>query len=94
MLDLMDDLVRLVQKLAPGYRPKYSKYYVRLEHDGQVNNFVTFQALKTAVRVTAALSESEETKRALEEAQLEYGRTWVDLDTSWISREKAEEDGK
>ena len=41
---LTDELLALVNEIAPGMALKYNKYYIGLARDGVADNFITFRA--------------------------------------------------
>lgn len=76
---LADRLLEMIQSFAPGYEPKYNKYYIGPAKNGQANNFLVIRPRKSGVRLELKLPETEETTERLEAAGLEvleYDRRW------------------
>jgi len=77
-VELADELYKIVQTIAPGYKLKYNKYYIGLEKAGIVNNFVWFKPKKQFVKIESRMVENEELTTELETAGLdfEYSARW------------------
>jgi len=71
-VELADELFAIVQTIAPGYKLKYNKYYIGLEKEGIVNNFVQFKPKKQFVKVESRMEQDEEISSELEAAGLEF----------------------
>jgi hypothetical protein len=74
----VDELFKIVQSIAPGYKLKYNKYYIGLEKGGVTNNFVYFKPKKQFTTIESRMPENEELKTELEEAGLdiEFTSKW------------------
>ena len=70
-VELTDDLFKIVQVVAPGYKLKYNKYYIGLEKGGVVNNFLFFKPKKQFVKVESRMVEVDELTTELEAAGIE-----------------------
>ena len=70
-VEFVDELFKIVQTVAPGYKLKYNKYYIGLEKGGMVNNFVYFKPKKQFVKIESRQPENEELKAELENAGLD-----------------------
>jgi hypothetical protein len=66
-----DNLFKIVQSVAPGYKLKYNRYYIGLEKGGIANNFVYFRPKKQFTTIESRMPENEELKTELEEAGLD-----------------------
>lgn len=73
MLAQVDNFHRLIQNFAPGYEPKYNRYYIGLAKDGQPCNFVTFEPLPRGkvVRLTMKLPQSKAVSEEIEATGLD-----------------------
>ena len=70
-VELADELFKIVQSIAPGYKLKYNKYYIGLEKEGMVNNFIYFKPKKQFVKVESRMTEDEALTAELETAGIE-----------------------
>ncbi len=70
-LQATDDLLKLVNKVEPKAKLKYNKFYIGLEVDESVRNFVTFTPQKKHVIMTIKLPQSKEVDDQLEEAGID-----------------------
>lgn len=77
-VELTDNLFKIVQNIAPGYKLKYNKYYIGLEKGGVVNNFVNFKPKKQFVKIESRMVLNEELSAEMEDAGLdvEYFPKW------------------
>ena len=71
LLTTDDLLVKLVNKVEPKAKLKYNKFYIGLDVDGSVRNFVTFAPQKKHVLMTLKLPHSKEVDEKLEEAGID-----------------------
>ena len=69
-LKLMDGMVDIVQRVAPGHEPKFLKHYVGLAKDGSPNNFIVFKPRKKNVLVELRHPKSEEITGLIEDRGL------------------------
>jgi hypothetical protein len=81
LLTTDDLLVNLVNKVEPKAKLKYNRFYIGLDVDGSVRNFVRFTPLKNHVVMEIKLSQTAEIDQQLEDANIElmkydapYGR--------------------
>jgi hypothetical protein len=95
MLKFVDQLLKLVQEVAPNAELKYNKYYVGLSINNSANNFVHFRPLKSAVVIKFKLEKSEDADRLIEEAGLEtltYEKRWsqyrIRIDPSFSDQQR------
>lgn len=70
-MGLMDNLLHLIGEIAPGYEPKYNKFYVGLSKDGTTNNFAIFKPRRKSVLVEVRLPKSETVSQGIEDSGLE-----------------------
>ncbi len=70
-LKLLDNMIDLIQELAPGYEPKYNKFYVGLAKEGTPNNFALFKIRKKAILVEIKIPKSESVTNLIEESGLD-----------------------
>lgn len=78
-LAMMDTLVDLIRHFEPDVEPKYNKFYIGLEKQGQPTTFVIFRPKKEWLRLEARLSKSEEIEKKLEDTGLDV----MDYDARW-----------
>lgn len=76
---LADELLEIVNEVAPGHELKYNKFYIGLAKDGQPDNFVIFRPRKTNLNMEIRLEQSVETDKLIEEAGLDF----MDYDNKW-----------
>jgi hypothetical protein len=70
-VELADELFKIVLSIAPGYKLKYNKYYIGLEKEGMVNNFVFFKPKKQFMKVESRMVEDDALTAELETAGIE-----------------------
>lgn len=70
-VEFVDELFKIVQTFALGYKLKYNKYYIGLEKGGITNNFVYFKPLKQFTTMISRMPENEDLKAELENAGLD-----------------------
>ena len=78
-LALTDQLLKIVHEVEPKALLKYNKYYIGLEVDGSVFNFVSFKPRKANVVMTIKLPQSDEIDGQLQDAEFEllpYESRW------------------
>ena len=76
---LADELLEIVNEVAPGHELKYNKFYIGLAKDSQPDNFVVFRPRKINLNMEIKLEQSAETDKLIEEAGLdlmEYDNKW------------------
>src|SRR6266511_4016512 len=76
-LKLADDLLAMVQEIAPGMQFKYNKFYIGLVKDGIPNNFLICRPLRKYLGVDLKIPRSEELSQRLQDAgidTLDYAR--------------------
>ena len=78
VLDIVDDLHRVIKSLDPAFELKYNKHFIGLVRHGKPDNFVVFQPRKQWLRMGLSLSQSDEHTAALESAGLK-----PDYDLKW-----------
>lgn len=71
-VELVDELFKIVQTVAPGYKLKYNKYYIGLEQGGTVNNFVYFRPKKQFAKIESRMAENDELSSEMESAGLDF----------------------
>lgn len=76
---LADELLEIVNEVAPGHELKYNKFYIGLAKDSQPDNFVVFRPRKTNLNMEIKLEQSIETDKLIEEAGLDL----MDYDNKW-----------
>lgn len=76
---LADELLEIVNEVAPGHELKYNKFYIGLAKDSQPDNFVIFRPRKTNLNMEIKLEQSREIDKLIEEAGLDL----MDYDTKW-----------
>jgi hypothetical protein len=76
---LADELLEIVNEVAPGHELKYNKFYIGLAKDGQPDNFVIFRPRKTNLNMEIRLEQASEIDRLIEEAGIDL----MDYDTKW-----------
>lgn len=76
---LADELLEIVNEVAPGHELKYNKFYIGLAKDSQPDNFVIFRPRKTNLNMEIRLEQAGEIDKLIEEAGLDL----MDYDTKW-----------
>lgn len=76
---LADELLEIVNEVAPGHELKYNKFYIGLAKDSQPDNFAIFRPRKTNLNMEIKLEQSVETDRLIEEAGIDL----MDYDNKW-----------
>ncbi len=71
-VELVDELFKIVQTVAPGYKLKYNKYYIGLEQGGTVNNFVYFRPKEQFAKIESRMAENDELSSEMESAGLDF----------------------
>ncbi len=69
---IVDRLLEIVNEFAEGYKLKYNQFYIGLEKDGRVNNFVHFSPKKSGTNIYIQLPFSEETQNKMEQNGLHF----------------------
>lgn len=72
MMDIMDELLKIVQSVAPEYQLNYNKHYIGLSKDGVANNFVHFKPKKQWVALLAKIPQSDELSGELDDVSFEW----------------------
>lgn len=71
-LSLLDELLAIVNEVAPGHGPKYNKVYVGLaDENGMPDNFVAFRPRKEFVAMNFRIPKAEEISALIEDAGLD-----------------------
>ena len=79
-LEMADELLPLIQSIAPDLSFKYNKFYIGMAGaNGKVNNFVVMKPQKNSLRVELRLEKSEATQKKLDDAGLEL----INYDARW-----------
>ncbi|MBS3821944.1 MAG: hypothetical protein KGY81_09315 [Phycisphaerae bacterium] len=76
---LADELLEIIHEFDSAFELKYNKFYIGLAKDGQPNNFASFRARKSHLRLEVRLPDSDEMRERLEQAGLdlmEYDARW------------------
>jgi hypothetical protein len=71
-LAMVDQLFLMIKEIDPLLELKYNKFYVGLEREGQVDNFVTFRPRKSHLILRFKGPQSDEIAAKANEAGLEY----------------------
>lgn len=69
---IADKLLEIVNEFAVGYKLKYNQFYMGLERDNHVNNFVYFSPKKSGTNIYIQLPFSEETQNKMEQNGLHF----------------------
>lgn len=85
----VDAVFAHIQEQAPGYTFKYNKFYIGMEKDGLVKNFVTFRPKKSYFYLCVKADMDMELKDKLEAAGIEnkYVSRWKELQISMNSEQ-------
>lgn len=91
---LAERVVEMVNTFAPGFEPKYNKYYVGVAREGQALNFIILRPRRTTLRIEIKVPQEDETTTRLEESSLtlvdyepRYGAYRIDLRSEDIEDE-------
>ena len=68
VVQIADELMKLVNSLGPGLGLKYNKYYIGLQRDGVADNFIAFTPRKKHMILEARIDHSEELDSRIEDA--------------------------
>jgi len=66
-LKIVDELMELVNQVAPNYKLNYLKAYCGLSNGGNSDNFITFQPNSDNVLFNLAIEESEDVQNLIDE---------------------------
>lgn len=66
-VEMVDDVLEIIKSFKPNVSLKYNKFYIGLEENGHVNNFVSFQPKKKFTWLLLKVPKTSETDTALEE---------------------------
>lgn len=76
---LVDRVLDLIHKFMPETRLKFNKFYIGVEKEGVVDNWVIFRPKKEFLRIEVRLQHSEEMDKWLDEQKfdlMEYDGIW------------------
>ncbi len=95
VLKQVDSVFEFIKEMAPGYKFKYNKFYIGLEKDGLVKNFVVFRPKKSFFYLCIKTDFDQELKDKLEAAGLDvkYEGRWREYRVR-MENSKAYEDNK
>ncbi len=65
-MKIVDEALKLITEVIPGYQLKYNKFYVGLAQNGRADNFVIFRAKRNFTRFEIRLDKSEELENEIE----------------------------
>lgn len=68
---IVDEALSLIDEVIPGYQLKYNKFYIGLEKDGQIDNFIIFRAQKNNARFEIRLDQSDVLESKIDRAGLD-----------------------
>ena len=72
-VEVVDSLLEIINEFSPGYKLNYTKFYIGLMKDDQINNFIQFIPRRNRVsEVDIKLPFSEEIQKSIEEKNLIY----------------------
>ncbi|MDQ3766296.1 MAG: DUF5655 domain-containing protein, partial [Actinomycetota bacterium] len=71
MLEVTDDLLKLVHDVAPEMALNYNKHYIGLAKDGVASNFVMFKPQKTRVLAEFRIALSDKITQYLEDEEMD-----------------------
>jgi hypothetical protein len=69
---IVEQILELITSILPGYSLKYNKFYIGLEVNGQIDNFVIFRAKRNFTRMEVRLAQDEDFESFLEIAGLNF----------------------
>ena len=69
-LRVVDDLLDLVNEVAPGGSLRFTKYYIGLEYHGQARNFASFTPTRQFVTMKFKLSRDDDTDGLIDDSGL------------------------
>ena len=76
---LADQILALTHDFAPTAQLSYNKHYIGIWVDGRPRNFAIFRPQRNAARLEVSLPKTDETDRAIEEADIDF----LDYDSRW-----------
>lgn len=63
---IVDEALKLITEVLPGYQLKYTKFYIGLSQNGRADNFVIFRAKKNFTRMEIRLDQSDDLENDIE----------------------------
>ena len=69
-MTVVDGLLDLVNKVAPGGSLRFTKYYIGLEYHGQARNFASFAPTRQFVTMKFKLSKDDDTDGLIDDSGL------------------------
>ena len=80
ILEMVDELAKMLKAIAPEYELKYNKYYAGLQtHAGSVNNFLQFRPKQNFLKLSFNCAQSTDLEKEIEAAGLDligYDQRW------------------
>lgn len=70
-LQIVDEILKIIQEILPGYDLKYNKFYIGLAQDGRADNFILFRPKKQFTRMEIKIDRSEELENEIESKGLD-----------------------
>lgn len=69
---LVDNVMDLIHEFMPETKLKFNKFYIGVEKEGVVNNWVIFRPQKASLRIEVRLPRSEEMDKWLDEQKFDF----------------------
>ena len=68
---VVDDALKLITEILPGYQLKYNKFYIGLAQNGRADNFIIFRAKKNFTRMEVRLNQDNDLENEMEKKGIE-----------------------
>ncbi len=78
-VEMVDALLPMIRKVAPGHSLKYNKFYIGLAADGMPNNFVVFRPKKGFLSFEPRLEKAADIQKILDKSGIDI----MDYDSRW-----------
>lgn len=63
---VVDDALKIITEILPGYQLKYNKFYIGLAQNGRADNFIIFRAKKNFTRMEVRLDQDNDLENEME----------------------------
>lgn len=65
-IKVVDEALKIITEILPGYKLKYNKFYIGLAQNGRADNFIIFRAKKNFTRMELRIDQDEELENEME----------------------------
>jgi hypothetical protein len=79
-VSMVDDVLAWINDFSPGFKLNYTKYYIGMTENGQINNFIKYRPQKNGIlRLDIRIPKSDEIDEKINSANLDF----LDYDEKW-----------